>query len=85
MYYFVYYIKILLTRGSRLNLPFKKRTRCDSFMALNRAGDMSEADWLSQSNKREKLSITVNHARGPFRRLEPKGKGKNIGIGTTIT
>ena len=54
-------------------------------MALNRAGDMSEADWLSQSNKGEKLSITVKHARGPFRRLEPKGKGKNIGIITTIT
>ena len=34
MYYFVYYIDILPTWRSRLNSPFKTRTR---FMALNRA------------------------------------------------
>ena len=55
MYYFVHYINILLTKNSRLNARFKKRTRCHSFMALNRASDMSAADWRSQ-HTREKLS-----------------------------
>ena len=32
-----------------------------------------------------KLSIMVNHAHRPFRQLEPKGKGKNMGIVTAIT
>ena len=49
MYYFVYYINILLTRRNRLNSRFKKRTRCYSFMALNRASDVPAADWLSQT------------------------------------
>ena len=43
MCYFVYYINILLTRRNRLNSRFKKRTRCLSFMALNRA---SATNWL---------------------------------------
>ena len=48
MYHFVLYINTLLTRRSRLNSPFKKRTHCHChlFMALNRAGNMSAADWL---------------------------------------
>ena len=50
MYYFVYYINILLTRRSPLNSSFKKRTRCHSFMALNRASDVPVADWLSQTH-----------------------------------
>ena len=50
MYYFVYYIKILLTRKSRINSRFQKRTRCHSFMALKRASDLSAADWLSQTH-----------------------------------
>ena len=29
---------------------FKKSTRCHSFMALNKASDMSTADWLSQAH-----------------------------------
>ena len=28
----------------------EKRTRCRSFMALNRASDMSATDWLSQTH-----------------------------------
>ena len=47
---FFYYINILLTRRSRLNSRFKKRTRCHSFMAVNRTSDMSPADWLSQTD-----------------------------------
>ena len=34
MYYFVYHVSIFLTRRSRLNSRFKKRTRCHVFMAL---------------------------------------------------
>ena len=34
MYYFVYNISILLTRRSRLNSSFKKRTRCPLLMTL---------------------------------------------------
>ena len=48
MYYCVYYINNLLTRISQPSLTFKKRTRNHTFMALNRASDMSAADWLSQ-------------------------------------
>ena len=50
MYYFVYYINILLTRGGRPNSCFKKRTHCHSFTALNRASDISAVDWLSQTH-----------------------------------
>ena len=50
MYLFVYYTNNLLTTRSRLNSRFKKRTPCRSFMALNRASDMSVADWLSQTH-----------------------------------
>ena len=49
MYYFVYYINILPTRRSRLNSRFKKRTLCYSLTALNRASDVSAADWLSHT------------------------------------
>ena len=49
MYYFDYYINTFLTR-SRLNSLFKERTRCHSFMALNRASDVSAADWLFQTH-----------------------------------
>ena len=48
MYYFVCYINILLTRRGRLNSRLKKRTRCLSVMALNRASEVSAADWISQ-------------------------------------
>ena len=34
MYYFVYHVSIFLTRRSRHNSRFKKRTRCHLFMAL---------------------------------------------------
>ena len=50
MYYFDYYVNILLTRKSRLNSRFKKRTRCQSFTALNRASGVPAADWLSQTH-----------------------------------
>ena len=50
MCYFVYDINMLLTRRSRLNSRFKKRTRCHSFMALNRASGVPAADWLSQAH-----------------------------------
>ena len=50
MYCFVYFINILVKRRSRLNSRFKKRTRCHSFMALNRASNMSAADWLFQTH-----------------------------------
>ena len=39
---------ILLTWRGWLNSEFKKRIHCHSFMALNRASDVSAADWLSQ-------------------------------------
>jgi len=54
-YCFVYYINILLTRKSPLISRFKKRKRCQSFMALNRASYVLAADWLSQTS--EKLSL----------------------------
>ena len=38
-----------LTNKKKLNSGFKKRTCYQSFMALNRASDMSAADWLSQT------------------------------------
>ena len=50
MYYFVYYINILLTRKSRLNSRFKKRTHYHSFMGLNRASNVPAADWLFQTH-----------------------------------
>ena len=43
LYYLVYFINILLTRKSRLNSRFKMRTRCYSFLLLNRAGDLPAA------------------------------------------
>ena len=43
--YFGYYINVLLTRGSRLNSGLK-----NLFVALNRARDMSAADWPSQTH-----------------------------------
>ena len=46
----LYNINILPTRRSRLNSRFKKRTRCYSFTALNRASDVLAADWLSQTH-----------------------------------
>jgi len=52
-HHFVYYMNMLVTRRSRLNSLFKKRTCSYSFMALNRARDVSAADWLCQ--KREKF------------------------------
>ena len=48
-HYFAYCINILLTTRSRHDSRFKKRTRCHSFMALNRASEVSAADWLSQT------------------------------------
>ena len=48
MFYFVHFTNILLTRGRRLNSLLKKRMRYNSFMVLNRASDVSAADWLSQ-------------------------------------
>ena len=36
---FCLFINIFLTRRSRLNSRFKKRTRCHPFMVLNRASD----------------------------------------------
>ena len=39
------YINNLLTKRSRLYSPFKKRTCCYSLGALNRASDVSAADW----------------------------------------
>lgn len=50
-HHFVYNMNMLLTRRSRLNSLFKKRTRSYSLVALNRASDVSAADWLCQ--KRE--------------------------------
>ena len=41
---------LLLTKRCSLNPRFKKRTRCHSFMAINRASDVSAADWLSQTH-----------------------------------
>ena len=35
---------------SRLNSRFKKRPLCHSFMALNRASDVSATDWWFQTN-----------------------------------
>ena len=47
MCYFVYYMSTLLTRRSRLNSLFKERTRCHSFMALNRASDVQQLiSWI---------------------------------------
>ena len=40
----------VLTRRSRLYSRFKKRMRCHSFMALNRASDASAANWRSQTH-----------------------------------
>jgi len=42
-YYFVYYVNILPTKRRRLNSHFKKRTRCHSFIALNRASNVPAA------------------------------------------
>ena len=72
---FVYYKNILLTRRSRLNSSFKKRTRCHS-MALNRASDMSAADWLSQTqvkNYRNFLLVVIrlfSVAENPYKALQ---------------
>ena len=44
------HISTLLTRRSRLNSRFKKRTRCHSLIALHWARDMSAADWLFQTH-----------------------------------
>ena len=44
------YTNTLPTSRSRLYPSFKKQTRCHSFMALNRASDVSAADWRSQSH-----------------------------------
>ena len=44
------HISTLLTRRSRLNSRFKKRTRCHSLIALHKARDMSAADWLFQTH-----------------------------------
>ena len=46
---FFKYINILLSRRSRLNWRYKRRTRCHSSMALNSASAMSAAAWLSQT------------------------------------
>ena len=54
MYFFGYYMNILLTRRSQLYSCFKKGMGYHSFMALNRATDMSADDWLSLT--RTKLS-----------------------------
>ena len=59
MYHFVYNINILLTRRSRLNSRFKKKTRCHSFMALNRASDVTAADWLSQKHEKNYRNLSL--------------------------
>ena len=46
-YYFVKFITTLLTRRRRLYSRVKKGTRCLSLMTLNRASDVSVADWRS--------------------------------------
>ena len=43
------------TRRSQLNSPFKKRTRCHSFVALNRASDVPAADWQQQQQQQRAL------------------------------
>ena len=58
MYYFVYFISISLTRRSWLNSRFKKSARWHSFMALNKASDVSAADRLSQAHV-QKISYVV--------------------------
>ena len=63
MYYFVYYMNTLLTRRSRLNSLVKVRTRRHSFMALNRATDVSAADWLFQTH----VKIYRNFSRAVIR------------------
>ena len=50
MYYLVYYINTLLTTRGRPYSRFKKRTNCHSCTAVNRASDLSTADWLSQTH-----------------------------------
>ena len=44
------YVNILLTRRANLIHVLKKRTRCHSFVAQNRASDVTTADWLSQTH-----------------------------------
>ena len=56
MYYFVYFMNTLLKR-SRLNSRFKRRTRCHSFIVLNRASHMSAGDWRSQRHVTRKILI----------------------------
>lgn len=49
---FVYYKTLfLLTRRSQLNSCLKKRTPCHLFMALNKEGDTSAADWFPQTRE----------------------------------
>ena len=50
MYYFVYYIKVLLTRRIQPNSCFKKRMQCHLFIVLNGLSGMPTADLLSQTH-----------------------------------
>ena len=51
---------IWLIWSSWLDLRFKNRARCHSFMALNRASDVPAADWLSQTLvKNRNFSLVV--------------------------
>ena len=48
MYYLAYIITTLPTTRNWLHSCFKKRTGCQSFMALNEVREVSATDWLSQ-------------------------------------
>ena len=52
----MYYINTLLTRRSRLDSRFKKKSQCHSFILPNRVSEISAANWRSQT--REKLHLT---------------------------
>ena len=56
---FYFYINILLTIISRLNSHFKKRTRCHSFMVLNRVSLISGANWLSQTHVKKDRNFSL--------------------------
>ena len=50
---------LLLTKRCSRNPRFKKRTRCHSFMAINRAFDVLAADWLSQTHVENYRNFSV--------------------------
>ena len=76
--HFVYYINTLQTRRRRLNSRFKKRTRCHSFMVLNRANDVSAADWQSQTHVKYHRNFSCEEMRFSFSVEEIPVKHTNL-------